>query len=205
MDKGYFYRLIYNAGCIRFGDFTLKSGIKSPVYIDFRVLVANPPLLREIGEILGQESRKIGCDLLGAIPYAALPIGVSASIASGIPLIYSRKEAKQYGTRKLIEGEYSPGDRVLIVDDIVTDGASKIEAIVPFKEAGLEISDILVIIDREQGGKRLLGEAGYTLHSLGTLTEIVTSLYNTGKIDKAVMDNVVQFIADNQFSKINIK
>ncbi len=205
MDKAEFYRLIYDAGCVRFGEFTLKSGIKSPVYIDFRVLVANPPLLRKIGEVLGAEAAALGCDLLGAIPYAALPIGVSASLSSNIPLIYSRKEAKTYGTKKLIEGSYSAGDRVLIIDDIVTDGASKIEAIIPFKEAGLKVKDILVIIDREQGGRRLLGEAGYTLHSLGTLSEIVASLAEDGIIGQDVKNNVTAFIAHNQFSEIKIK
>lgn len=205
MDKGNFYELIYEAGCVRFGEFTLKSGIKSPVYIDFRVLISNPPLLSTIGGVLAEEAKKLGCDLIGAIPYAGLPIGVAASICGNIPLIYSRKEAKTYGTKKLIEGNYSQGDRVLIIDDIVTDGASKIEAVIPFREAGLEVRDILVIIDREQGGKRLLGEAGYELHSLGTLSEIVGHLASAGRIGEDMKDNVLGFIAQNQFTKINIK
>jgi len=199
-----FYELIFDTGCIKFGDFTLKSGIKSPIYVDFRVIVSNPASLKEIGEIMGIKAKELNPDRLGAIPYAGLPLGVSASMSANIPLIYSRKEVKSYGTGKLIEGNFDKNDNVLILDDIVTDGASKIEAILPFKEAGMNVKDILVIIDREQGGKKLLTDAGYTLHSLGTLTEIVDHLSDINKISNEIKDKVKDFINQNQFKEIKI-
>ena len=204
MDIKKFYEMIFDAGCVKFGEFKLKSGILSPVYVDFRVTVSNPHLLEEIGKVLGEKAKEIGCDRLGAIPYAALPLGVSASIFGDIPLIYSRKEAKSYGTRKLIEGNFVAGEKILIIDDIVTDGASKIEAIIPFKNEGLLVSDILVIIDREQGGKQLLADSGYKLHSLGTLTEIIEHLSSIGKVTSEMESNVKQFIRNNQFKEIKI-
>lgn len=202
MDIKKFYEKLYETGCVKFGEFTLKSGIKSPVYVDFRVLISNPILLKETGEALAFKAKEIGCDRVCAIPYAGLPIGVATSIQGNIPLVYSRKEAKTYGTKKLIEGDYKSTDKVLVIDDIVTDGASKIEAIKPLKEEGLNVKDILVIIDREQGGKKLLKEAGYELYSIGTLSEILEHLKSIGKVDNDLYNKVKEFIAANQFKEI---
>lgn len=194
------YESIFDAGCIKFGEFKLKSGIMSPVYCDFRGLVSKPALLSEIGRALAEKARDIGCDRIAGIPYAGLPLGVAASIAGGIPMIYPRKEAKDYGTKKLIEGEYSQGDRVLVIDDIITDGASKIEAIEPLKEAGLEVTDVLIILDREQGGDKILARAGYKLHSLGKLSEVLDALVASGKVEPEMRAKVAEFIAANQFA-----
>ncbi|MBQ0105561.1 MAG: orotate phosphoribosyltransferase [Armatimonadetes bacterium] len=184
MNLNSFYQKLYDTGCVKFGEFTLKSGIKSPVYVDFRVTVSNPELLKEIGKVLAEKAKEIGCDRICAIPYAGLPLGVATSIEGNIPLVYSRKEAKTYGTGKLIEGKFEPTDRVIVIDDIVTDGASKIETIGPLKESGLNVTDILVIIDREQGGTKLLADAGYRLHSVGTLSQILEYLKSEGKIEE---------------------
>ena len=193
------YLKIYDAGCIKFGEFKLKSGIISPVYCDFRGLVGKPALLKEIGEALGDRAKQIGCDRVAGIPYAGLPLGVATSLASSIPMIYPRKEAKDYGTKKLIEGESSEGDKVLVIDDIITDGASKIEAIAPLAEAGLVVRDVLIILGREQGGGKILAKSGYNLHSLGTLSEILAVLVEAGKVDPSMQSKVAEFIEANQF------
>ncbi|MHB9037400.1 MAG: orotate phosphoribosyltransferase [Armatimonadota bacterium] len=194
------YNKIFDAGCIKFGEFTLKSGILSPVYCDFRGLISNPVLLKEIGEALAARAKEIGCDRVAGIPYAGMPIGVAASLAGNIPMIYPRKEVKDYGTKKLIEGAYSEGDKVLVVDDIITDGASKIEAITPLREAGLVITDVLIILDREQGGDRILAKSGYKLHSLGKLSEVLDVLVAAGKVESEMRTKVTKFIAENQFA-----
>lgn len=193
------YCSIFDAGCIKFGEFKLKSGILSPVYVDFRGLVSKPKLLAEIGKKLAEIAKEIGCDRIAGIPYAGIPLGVAASIAGNIPMLYPRKEVKDYGTKKLIEGEFSPGDRVLVIDDIITDGASKIEAITPLKGAGLVVTDVLVILDREQGGDRILAQAGYKLHSLGKLSEVLDALVSVGKVELEMRAKVKEFIADHQF------
>ena len=194
------YEKIFDAGCIKFGEFKLKSGIISPVYCDFRGLVGLPVLLKEIGEALAKRAAQIGCDRIAGIPYAGLPLGVAASLAGGIPMIYPRKEAKDYGTKKLIEGEYRAGDKVLVIDDIITDGASKIEAIAPLAEAGLVVNDVLIILDREQGGDKILAGAGYRLHCLGTLSEILDVLVDAGKVESKIRSKVAEFITQNQFA-----
>lgn len=193
------YNGIFDAGCIKFGEFKLKSGILSPVYVDFRGLVSRPKLLAAIGKKLAERAKEIGCDRIAGIPYAGIPLGVAASIAGNIPMLYLRREAKDYGTKKLIEGEFSTGDRILVIDDIITDGASKIEAIAPLKEVGLEVTDVLVILDREQGGGRILEQAGYRLHSLIRLSEVLDALVSVGKVDSEMRTKVTEFIARHQF------
>ncbi len=195
-----FYLSIFDAGCLKFGEFILKSGITSPVYVDFRILVSKPALLRQIGQQLAEQAKQIGCDRLAAIPYAGIPIGVATSLASSIPLIYTRKEVKHYGTGRLIEGDFQAGETVIVVDDVVTDGASKIEAIKPLEEAGLIVKDVLVILDREQGGARVLERQGYKLHSLGTLSQAMETLATKQLIDEETCRRVEEFIAANQFS-----
>ncbi|MCE5322284.1 orotate phosphoribosyltransferase [bacterium] len=194
------YEKIFNAGCIKFGEFKLKSGIMSPIYCDLRMLVSSPSLLAEIGEALGAKAKKIGCDRVAGIPYGGVPIAVAASISSGIPMIYPRKEVKDYGTKKAIEGAFCPGEKVLVIDDLVTDGGSKIEAIEPLKAAELVVTDILIILDREQGGAKLLADAGYKLHSLFTLSELTSALAEAGKIGPEMEKKVSEFIKANQFS-----
>ncbi len=194
------YSKLFDAGCIKFGEFKLKSGILSPVYVDFRGLISKPELLREVGNALAEKAQQIGCDRLAGIPYAGLPLGVAASMASNIPMIYPRKETKDYGTKKLIEGAYSEGEKVLVIDDIITDGASKIEAIKPLEEAGLVVKDVLIILDREQGGDKILAKAGYTLHSLGKLSVVLDALVAAGKVDSDMRAKVAEFIKANQFA-----
>ena len=172
----------------------------SPVYCDFRGLISKPELLAEIGKALAEKAKEIGCDRIAGIPYAGLPLGVAASLAGDIPMIYPRKEAKEYGTGKLIEGAFNQGDKVLVIDDIITDGASKIEAIEPLTEAGLVVTDVLIILDREQGGDKILAKAGYKLHSLGKLSEVLDALVAAGKVEPEMRAKVAEFIAANQFA-----
>ena len=194
------YESIFDAGCIKFGEFKLKSGIMSPVYVDFRGLISKPKLLEEIGRALADRARQIGCDRIAGIPYAGIPLGVAASLAGDIPMIYPRKEVKEHGTARRIEGDFEPGEKVLVIDDIITDGASKIEAIQPLEQAGLVVKDVLVILDREQGGDKILANAGYTLHSLGKLSDVLDTLVSSGKVASEMRAKVAAFVAESQFT-----
>jgi orotate phosphoribosyltransferase len=167
------------------------------VYVDLRLLVSYPQTLKMVGEAFADKCKEIGCDRIAGIPYAGVPLGVAASIAGNIPMIYPRKEIKAYGTGKTIEGAFNSGEKVIVIDDLITDGASKIEAIKPLEEAGLVVKDALVILDREQGGKKLLADAGYTLHSLGTLSDFLDAL----PIEDDIKIKVREFIRENQFKK----
>ena len=120
---------LLRSGCIRFGDFALRSGRRSPIYLDLRRLASHPNALRVVAAAMLPVLRDLQFDRLAAIPYAALPIGTALALAGNWPLIYPRREAKSYGTRSLVEGEYQTGDRVVVIDDLVTTGESKVDAI----------------------------------------------------------------------------
>lgn len=192
---------LFNNKCIKFGEFKLKSGIMSPVYVDLRGIIGNPDLLNRLGSVIGDYMGENieDCDRIAAIPYAGIPIGVATSLYIPIPLIYPRKEAKEHGTKKTIEGPFVVGENVLVIDDVITDGASKIEAIEPLKEAGLDVTDILVVLDREQGGAKIMEKAGYKLHSIFKLTEVVDELAKNQKITSEMAQNVKTFLSENQF------
>jgi orotate phosphoribosyltransferase len=187
-------RGLYAAGCVKFGAFKLKSGLISPVYVDLRLLVTHPALLRQVAQALGALAHDLTFDRLAAIPYAGLPIGVALALELNRPLIYPRKEAKEYGTRQLIEGEHAAGETALLVDDLITRGHSKIEALAPLEGAGLRVHDIVVLIDREQGGREELAERGYALHSVLTLREILDALVEADKVTAEKRDEVLTWI-----------
>src|SRR5262249_36932264 len=153
----------------------------SPFYIDFRLLVSRPDILQMSAEILERLIANLQYDRLAAIPYAALPIGVALALQVKRPMIYPRKERKEHGTARLIEGDYKSGERVLVIDDLITKGDSKIEAIAPLREAGLQITDIAVLLDRQSGGVQAMAAAGVTVHAALRLDEMLDCLQRAGK------------------------
>jgi uridine monophosphate synthetase len=187
---------LHEIGAIKFGEFTLKSGQVAPVYVDLRVLVSHPDVLRQAGEMLASRLRALSFDRIAGIPYAGLPLGIAASLAGGFPLCYARKEAKEYGTKQLIEGEYRAGERVVLIDDVITDGGAKLEAAAPFRAAGLIVEDVLVLVDREQGGAGTLAGHGLRLHACCTLREILTALRQAARISPETYDQVVSYLAE---------
>jgi uridine monophosphate synthetase len=185
-------------GCVRFGDFTLRSSQRSPIYIDLRLLVSHPDVLRDVAQAYALLLRPLAFDRLAAIPYAALPIGMAVSLELGCPLIYPRKEVKAHGTGRTVEGEFQKGERVVVLDDVITTGASKLEAIAPLEDLGLQVKDVVVLIDREQGGRECLEERGYRLHAVFGLGEMLDALTQHGRISTAQRDEVKAFLAGSQ-------
>lgn len=174
--------LLHQIGAVRFGQFTLKDGRVSPFYLDLRILIAHPSALARVGRALARHAQGLRCDRIAAIPYAGLPIGVAMSLISGRPLIYARKEAKDHGTKQLIEGEFHPGERALVVDDVITSGSAKLEVIASLRAAGLTVEDVLVVVDREDRGAAVLADAGLRLHSVLKVRVLLDYLHAAGAV-----------------------
>lgn len=189
---------LHRIGALKFGQFTLKSGLLSPFYVDLRLLVSYPDVLEMAADALYNATAHLTYHRLAAIPYAALPIGVALSLRMRKPLIYTRKERKEYGTASLIEGAYEPGEEILLIDDVITRGDSKLEAIAPLEQAGLIITDIAVLLDRESGGVQMLKAHGYHVHAALKMTELIAVLHDAGKIDVEQRRNILSWLAENQ-------
>ncbi len=187
-------RSLHRIGAVKFGDFVLKDGRHSPIYVDLRVVIAHPAVLDQVARAMLETTRDVAYDCVAGIPYAGLPLAVAMSLAGGKPLVYPRKEAKAYGTRKLVEGVFEPGARALVVDDVITTGGAKIEALQPLREAGLVVSDIVVVVDREQSGARVIEQAGLRLHSVIKIRPLLRQLRDDGAITAADFEGAVAFV-----------
>ncbi len=186
---------LHDLGCIRFGDFTLVSGQRSPIYLDLRLLVSQPELLRSVARAYAVILRGLHFQRLAAIPYAALPIGTAVSLEMGLPLLYPRGETKGHGTKRTIEGYFERGERVVVLDDLITTGGSKLGAIAPLEEAGLNVEDVVVLVDREQGGAQDLADQGYRLHAVLRLKQMLQTLSSHRRISEDQRDQVLAFLA----------
>ena len=164
---------LLRAKSVRFGEFTLASGTVSDLYIDARLTTMSPEGLALIGPLALATVRRMkwNADSIGGLTLGADPIAYAvsyASVASPPPIraFTVRKEPKHHGTKKLIEGPFKQGDRVVIVEDVVTSGGSALRAIEAVRDAGGEVVGVLALVDRHEGGTEKIRAAGFSLVSL---------------------------------------
>jgi uridine monophosphate synthetase len=188
-------RELYEAGCVRFGDFIMASGLPSPIYVDLRRVMSAPALFKRAVAAYADLARPLAYDRIAGVPYAALPVAAGLALQLGQPMIYPRKEVKAYGTGQAVEGDYRPGQVALAVEDVITLGGSLLKAIDALEGEGLVVRDVIVLVDREQGGRENLAARGYQLHAAVTLAELVAALHAEGLLVGEMYARVQTYLA----------
>ena len=177
-------KALCDAKIMKFGLFSLASGRKSPVYVDVRVLPSSPGPFAIAIEELSKKVKELKVDAVAGAETAGIPIAAAIGLKAKIPMLYVRKRPKSYGTQSFIEGILEKGQKVVLIDDMITDGKSKLRFIDGIKEEGAVCNDVLVILDRERGGTECLSSEGVSLHSLITLKELLAYMKDNELVDE---------------------
>lgn len=175
---------LFDIGCLLFGEYIQASGATFSYYIDLRKIISNPHIFNQVLDAYGDIVQQLEFDRIAGIPYGALPTATGLALNLQRPMIFPRKEVKAHGTRRLIEGNFHPGEKVVVIDDILISGKSVMEGAEKLKSAGLKIEDIVVFIDHEGGVKDRLADNGYNAYSVLGISEITDTLYEAGRINQ---------------------
>ena len=181
---------LWNLGGVQFGDFSLgETVVNSPVYVNLRRLISNPEALRRAAEVMLAEVQTLQVmrhphlapyDLVAGIPFGGLHLATAFSLITGTPLIYVKPTHN--GQAGIIEGVYEVGQRVLIIDDLVTGGRSIAHTTATLQQEGLLVRDALVLLDRQEGGQARLKHLGVNLVSILTLEAVLNYLGESRKL-----------------------
>ncbi|MEM3536232.1 MAG: orotate phosphoribosyltransferase [Candidatus Bathyarchaeia archaeon] len=196
VDETEVCKVLKNIGALKFGAFKLSSGKISPYYIDLRIVPSFPDAFKKICdfyvEFIKNEIGNKNFDRIAGIPVAGIPFASLIAYNLQKPFLYVRKGARLHGRQRRIEGVLSPGDRVLLVDDLITTGLSLKKAAKAIAAEGGVVSDAVVLLDREEGGKEKLEKSGVKLHSLLKISEIANRLYELGAIDEEQLKTILK-------------
>jgi uridine monophosphate synthetase len=192
--------LLIKNSAIKFGDYILASGKKSPYYIDLRQTISSPITMDWIGNALTRivinEIGRDKVDRILGVPTAGVPFATVVSQKLAIPLIYYRQARKEHGVRKKIEGILDRNDRVLIIDDLITTGESVIESAEVVRDQGGVVNELAVLLDREQGGKERLRSSRIEAHVLFKISDAMEWLHTVGLIEDKIFDTVKKYIKE---------
>jgi orotate phosphoribosyltransferase len=192
--------LLIKNSAIKFGDYILASGKKSPYYIDLRQTISSPITMDWIGNALTRivinEIGRDKIDKILGVPTAGVPFATVVSQKLAIPLIYYRQARKEHGVRKKIEGILDRNDRVLIIDDLITTGESVIESAEVVRDQGGVVNELVVLLDREQGGKERLRSSRIEPHVLFKISDAMEWLHTVGLIEDKIFDTVKKYIKE---------
>lgn len=187
-----FCRVLVKTGALKFGLFTLAGGKLSSYYLDMRILPSFPDAFRASIDLFVAEAKKVdGIDKIAGIPTGGLPWASVLAYSLSKPLVYTRKEVKMHGRERRVEGVLASGDRVLLVDDVITTGKSTLAALESLRAEGGVVEEALVLIDREEGGREHLEKAGVRLHTVARISEIAQKLLDMDAITKFQYGEIV--------------
>ncbi len=205
-------RLLWKLGAVQFGDFTMgRTAVHSPVYANVRLLVSSPSGLRKAARLMLDEAEAMAgmarpriapYDLVAGVPFGGLHLATVYSLLSRVPMIYLHPSRDEEGLA--IEGLYQPGQRVLVLDDLITGGGSVVQTAEYLREAGLLVSDAIVLVDRQQGGRQRLKQHGVNLVPILSLEIILNYLMSTGAISQEWFQRSLEYLERYSSSEIPI-
>ena len=191
-------KILHKIDALKFGLFRLTSGKVSPYYIDLRVVPSFPDAFREIGDFYGATiTSQIGLnsfDRVAGVPIAGIPFASQIAYNLKKPFLYVRKGVQLHGRQRKVEGVLVSGDRVLLVDDLVTTGLTLKKAAEAVTAEGGVVNTAVALLDREEGGKEKLAESGIQLHALLKISEVANALYEIGAIDEESLKIILKQI-----------
>ncbi len=194
--------LLIKNNAVKFGDYILTSGKKSPYYIDLRQTISSPITMDWIANSLTRiVVNEIGIsriDKILGVPTAGVPFATVVSQKLGIPLIYYRQARKEHGVRKKVEGILDRNDRVLIVDDLITTGDSVIEAAEVVRDQGGVVNEMVVLLDREQGGQENLRKSRIEPHLLFKISDAMNWLHSVHLISDDIYKTLTRYLEDEK-------
>lgn len=182
--------------CVLVGKFKLSSGLTSPYYVDLRTVPSYPELFDLVTDAYVAELKELkpAFDRIAGIATAGVPIASLVAHKMKKPFLYARKEEKAHGTKSLIEGAVNAGDSVLVVDDVVTTGGSLQRTVEALRERGAKVDHVVVLVDREQGGKENMAAMGVKLIALMTASKLIEELHLKGIVEKGDYERVLEYI-----------
>jgi orotate phosphoribosyltransferase len=194
--------LLIKNNAVKFGDYILTSGKRSPYYIDLRQTISSPITMdwiaNSLTRIVVNEIGITRIDKILGVPTAGVPFATVVSQKLGIPLIYYRQARKEHGVRKKVEGILDRNDRVLIVDDLITTGESVIEAAEVVRDQGGVVNEMVVLLDREQGGEENLRKSRIEPHLLFKISDAMNWLHSVHLISDDIYETLTRYLEEEK-------
>ena len=191
-------KALTDANVVKFGEFTLASNLVSPIYVDLRVLPSYPNSMDIVTEKLVKVIKKLKPDVVAGAETAGIPLAMAISLKTKIPMIYVRKRPKSYGTQEMIEGILKKDAKVVLIDDMATNAFSKLKFVDGIKNSGGIVEDVVIVLDREQGGVEALAKENVKLHSLITLKELLNYMKENNMLDENKYKDILNYLEQNK-------